>query len=442
LRKIGLAISLALVTFVAGGQARPQQAGQQTIAQQAIPDAPRPQPTFPAGTVTPGQGSSSAQENEATPAAPAAPTPAAPTSRTPPPASNEPPTLEPAPGEAAEAIATLRVGVDFVELPFTVKNGKNLVAGLHDRDIQVYENGLRQHISIFTADAAQLSVAVVIDQSMAPDEMTRVNDALGSLQDAFTKYDEVAVFTYNKSPKQITDFTGAQSARLTQAIDRSKSGGRETPMAGSYSGPLSCTTCINNQNFDPNTAAVRGQTGIQLSPEREVHPLNDAILAAATALSRRPLEFRRVIYVISDGKEYGSKAKTADVIKVLETNQIEVDGTLVGDSALPVLGTLDQLHLPLMMRDNVLVAYQKATGGQIDAEFLIGSIEKSFARIAAEARYRYYAGYYSHERFIDGKYRKVEVVVLNHGNNLTVLAKKGYYPAAMEMQPRNTTPTQ
>ena len=173
-----------------------------------------------------------------------------------------------------------------------------------------------------------------------------------------------------------------------------------------------------------------------------MHPLNDAILAAATALSRRPLEFRRVIYVISDGKEYGSKAKTADVIKYLETNRIEVDGTLVGDSALWGLGILDRMHLPLMMRDNNLTPYANATGGNVDSDFRIAAIEKSFARIAAEARYRYEIGYYSHEPFIDGKYRKVEVVVLNHGNNLTVLAEKGYWPAAMEMQPRNTTPTQ
>ena len=447
MRKIALAmaISLALVMFVAGGQARPQQAGQQTIAQQAIPDAPRPQPTISAGTVAPGQGSSSAQENEATPSAPSAPTPAAATSSTVPPASNEPnepPTLEPAPGEAAEAIKTLRVGVDYVELPFTVKTGKNLVAGLHDRDIQVYENGLRQHISIFTADPYPLSVALVIDQSMTQDNMNRVNGALGALQDAFTKFDEVAVFRYNKTPQIVTDFTGAQSARLTQAIERSKGTGRDVPMAGSYSGPLSCTTCINNQNFDPNTAAVRGQTGIQLSPEREFHPLNDAILAAATALSRRPLEFRRVIYVISDGKEYGSKAKTSDVIHYLQENKIEVDGTLVGDSALWGLGILDRMSLPLMMRDNNLTPYANATGGNVDSDFRIPAIERSFARIAAEARYRYYAGYYSHEPFIDGKYRKIVVVVLNHGTNLTILVKKGYWPAAMELQPRTATPTQ
>ena len=110
-----------------------------------------------------------------------------------------------------------------------------------------------------------------------------------------------------------------------------------------------------------------------------------------------------------------------------------MDGTLVGDSALWGLGVLDRMHLPLMMRDNILTPYANATGGNIDSDFRIAAIEKSFARIAAEARYRYYVGYYSHEPFIDGKYRKVEVVVLNHGNNLTVLAKKGYWPAAMEI---------
>ena len=42
----------------------------------------------------------------------------------------------------------------------------------------------------------------------------------------------------------------------------------------------------------------------------EVHTLNDAILAAVQALSKTPSGRRRVIYVISDGKEYGSTAGT------------------------------------------------------------------------------------------------------------------------------------
>ena len=97
-----------------------------------------------------------------------------------------------------------------------------------------------------------------------------------------------------------------------------------------------------------------------------MHTLNDAILAAATSLSKTAQGRRRLVYVISDGKEYGSKAKLSEVIKYLNQNKIAVFGTLVGDSALPVVGFLDRMHLPLMMRDNVLPAYATATGGNFD----------------------------------------------------------------------------
>ena len=70
-----------------------------------------------------------------------------------------------------------------------------------------------------------------------------------------------------------------------------------------------------------------------------MHTLNDAILAAATSLAKTAPGRRRIIYVISDGKEYGSKAKFSQVVKYLNTNKIAVFGTLVGDSALPVTGS-------------------------------------------------------------------------------------------------------
>ncbi len=57
---------------------------------------------------------------------------------------------------------------------------------------------------------------------------------------------------------------------------------------------------------------------------KEIHTLNDAILAAAKELSSRPKERRRIIYVISDGKEAGSKATYKDVLRYLQTNNIAV----------------------------------------------------------------------------------------------------------------------
>jgi VWFA-related protein len=415
-----------------GLQARPQ-AGQQTL-----PDAPRQQTKLPnLNSVTPGEGTTSSSNTDNQPVVgPANLTPPASSSLSP--APSQSPTYEAPAGKGEEAIQTLYLHVDAVDVAFTVKDSKGrLVPGLTAREVQVYENGLLQHIQLFTNEALPMSVAIVIDQSMTRDQMERVNDAMGALQDAFTQYDEVSIFTYNKSPRMITDFTGAQSARAAQAIERSKGSGEDALMAGSLSGPMAQTTNINDSNFDYNTTPVRGQTGMQLNPPRDIHAMNDAILEAAKSLSNRPLGRRRVIYVISDGKEYGSTAKTKDVIKYLLTNQIEVDGTLVGDSAVWGLGTLDRIHLPLTMRDNVLPAYANASGGNIDAEFRTAAIEKSFTKIALEARTRYTVGYSTHEPFLDGKYRRLEVKVLHP--DLTVLAPPGYWPGAREL--RQTAPT-
>jgi VWFA-related protein len=429
-------LALVMISVQAQPQVVPQPPTQQTVAQQAIPDAPKPQTTLPnLNSVAPGQGASSTSSTDMQPSeGPSAPTPAAPAPTPEAAPTGQSSTVDVPAGQGEEAIQKIIVNVNAVDVPFTVKDSKgHLVPGLTSRQVRVYENGVMQHLDLFTNEALPMSVALVIDQSMNHDEMERVNDSLGALQDAFTKYDEVAVFTYNKSPKQMTDFTGAQSARLTQAIDRSKGSGEDALMPGSLSGPLSQTTTINDQQFDPNTAPVRGNNGMQLSVPRDIHALNDAILAAAEALSNRPLGRRRVIYVISDGKEYGSKAKTAQVIKYLLTNNIEVDATLVGDSAVWGMGFLDRVHLPLMMRDNVLPPYAYATGGNIDSEFRTASIEKSFARVALEARTRYTVGYRTSEPWVDGKYRKIDINVLLP--DLTVIAPPGYWPGGRELRP-------
>ncbi len=419
--------------MVAQYQAVSQQAPAAPAPTQTIPDAPKPQATLPnLNGVTPGKGTT-LYSNGDTPAnsqtdadaPPSSLAPAAPTVHS---DDGEAPEIVPA-GQGAKIFSMPSVSVNFVQVPFTVKDSKGrLVPGITWRDVRVYENGLRQQIKYWTTDPFPLSVALVIDQSVTYDTMTKINNSLGALQSAFSIYDQVAVFTYNNGTQMQTDFTAAQSARLGAVLERSKGKGRE-PLMG-LGGPLAQTTVINNQQFDPNTAAIRNNPGISINVPREYHTLNDAILEAAVALQKSGTGRRRIIYVISDGKEYGSQAKEKDVIKYLQTHQIGVYATLVGDTAVPGLGFLDRFHLPKEMRDDVLPRYAAATGGGVDPEFRTRGIESSFAKITEEVRTQYTIGYYTHEPFIDGKYRKVEVRILRP--NLTVMAKEGYYPSARE----------
>ena len=378
----------------------------------ALPNAPIAQPDAPA----PDSGGTAVSQ----PASTDAPAPAQATSDG---AGNAQPGAAP-----VRHLSDIRVRVNFVEVPFTVKDSRHaLVPGLTERDVQVYENGLRQQIRLFTADPRPLAVALVIDQSVTFDTMEKINASLTALQGAFTPYDELSIFTYNNGVKEQSGFSGAQSARITFALERSKGPGREPLMP--LGGPLAQTTVKNNQAVDPNTNGNNNGTLQQsLNAPREYHTLNDAILTAAQTVAKAGREYRRVVYVISDGKEYGSQAKSKEVIRYLQTNQISVYATLVGDSAIPGIGFLDRIHLPLTMRDDGLPRYAAATGGECDPEFRPQSIQNNFAKLAEQVRTQYTVGYYSHDPFVDGKYRTLDVRVMRP--NLDVVAKPGYYPSA------------
>src|SRR5258708_1283168 len=161
---------------------------------------------------------------------------------------------------------------------------------------------------------------------------------------------------------------------------------------------------------------------------REAHTLSDAILAAAKELQTRPKERRRVIYVISDGKDVRSKASVREVIQFLQHNNISVSGTMVGDAATWGIGYLDPLHVPLIPAENVLPRYKNATGGILEAQLSADGMERSFQIIAKELRTQYTLGYYSHLPTIDGRYRTLDVHV--ERPNLDILAPRGYYPTA------------
>lgn len=423
------------------------------VAQQqpTVPDAPTPQSAVPlsdvtAGPITPGSGAGNeAKESKdaplpgATPNSSSAqqPTTTAPGTPTPPkePLQTTPPDL-PAPGQGMDAIVgAYKINVTYVEVPVTVKDNKGkLVPGLTWRDFRVFENGVYQPLKIFTVDPAPLSIAFVIDQGLTTDVMGRVNNSLGAVQGALTPYDELAIFTYSHITHEWTGFTGAQGARVPAVFALAKASGTEE-LVPVNSGPMSnCSIRMNGNCSDPNLQEGRsvGTDRGAMTIPKEIHTLNDAILAAAKELSTRPKGRRRIIYVISDGKEAGSKASYKDVLRYLQTNNIAVWGTVVGDSARWGQGYLSRFHLPFQMYDNLLVKYIYNTGGEAHSERDQNGIERSYALIAEEARTQYTLVYSTHESVYDSKYRKIDVRVERPG--LEVTAKSGYYPSASDLR--------
>src|SRR5258708_19994470 len=83
-------------------------------------------------------------------------------------------------------------------------------------------------------------------------------------------------------------------------------------------GPIQSVPMINGHPADPGAI-----NPVYTAPPREAHVLNDAILRAANDLAKRSGQARRrIIFVISDGRESKSIANYEEVRRVLQARNI------------------------------------------------------------------------------------------------------------------------
>lgn len=381
--------------------------------QQNIPDAPKPKvPAAPA------------QFPDDAPTAPANPRSEQPPAGAPAPANTPQPSQQSQPEliTSRNDLPRVVVSTNFVQIPVTVTDSSgHLVSGLGPRDFSVYEDGIRQQLKFFTSDPFPISASVVIDTDLPASTMRKVNETLPALIGAFSDFDEVALYRYGHTVQQISGFTGANSISTT-TIAKIKRPGREggPPVIG---GPMGVGSGPSINGHE----AVPGQTNNPQAPPpiQEAFVLNDAILKAAQDLSHRDKARRRIIFVISDGREAGSNASYDAVKKVLLSNNIAVYGMGVDTAAIPIYDKLNRVRLPGFGYGNILPRYVSDTAGEMYAAFDRGTIEQAYGKLTDMARNQYTLGYTT-RMTASGAYRSIEVRV--HRPHLTVTAKQGYYP--------------
>jgi VWFA-related protein len=423
-------------------------AQQQAKSQQDIPDAPSATRPFPAapppGPGTPDQGSST-PGSSTTPST----TPAPPPNHAPPTGSGttEDPVYAPgvspappfnvttvpaggatgsAPGNNSEELYKIVTNVNQVLVPVMVKDDSGrLVNGLLSRDFTVFEDGKKQNLNFFTTDPFALSAAVLLDTGVADVAFEKVKQTFSALQGAFSQYDEVSLYTYSTAVTKVTDFA-AVGRHLAGALDNLENVTGRNNGVPVTSGPVGPQGPIVN-GVPVNTGAPR-----PLSAPRVSHVLNDAVVAASVDLRKRDRARRKVIFIISDGKEYGSNASYRDTLKVLLSNGIQVYGVAVDGSAIPGYGSLQKLHVPGMGSQfgfsNIMPKYANATGGEIFPGFSRDAIESVYARALGDARNQYTLGYLTHST-PSSTHRDIEVRVARP--DLKVTAKEGYYPVGL-----------
>jgi VWFA-related protein len=325
--------------------------------------------------------------------------------------------------ETGEDLYKIIVTTNLVLVPVTVTDNQGrLVGGLLPKDFSVLESGQKQTLKFFTSDPFPLSAAVVIDTGMPDVGLKKVQETLSALQGAFSQFDEVGIYTYSSTVGRVADFTGV-GKQLTATLNQVKgySGANNGPPV--TSGPLGPQgPYINGHPIDTPVTPVS-------APPKVARVLNDAILLAARDLSKRDRARRKIIFIISDGREQGSTASYKDTLKVLQTQNITVYAVGVEGAAIPVYDRLQRIHLPktgaVLGYSDILPKYVNATGGgTVYSEMAQADIERAYARAIGDARNQYTLGY-SPKAGIGG-YREIEVVVRRR--DVKVYAKRGYYP--------------
>jgi VWFA-related protein len=366
---IGLALTLSLLAAKPASVA-PQQ-----------PQQPEPPPTLrkPGQPVQPGQPSPQSQPSQP---------------------SQAPPSGQPPP--------TIRVPVNLVVVPVTVKDSSNqLVGDLRRDEFRILEDGVEQRITLFSVETAPLSVVIVVDNDLKPKTADSVHKTLEEMAAGFSAADEVALGRFDAFYTPVLDFTSDNDQLLTEL--------KHLQLGDAFATGSQPVTTGPSQNGQPVAGAP---TAAQI-PNRlgkSTKHINDALHDAAELLRMRDSQRRRMIILVSDGTNVKNNTYSyEETLRLLLSSNISVYSIGV-DQAVILRGT------------TILSRYAHATGGDVYYAAKSSELADLYTRVTEQARHQYTLGYLPAETDRGKPYHSIEVRIRRPG--LSLLTRDGYYSVA------------
>jgi Ca-activated chloride channel homolog len=290
---------------------------------------------------------------------------------------NGTPTAEPqqeAPANDDSGVFVFKKEVQEVVLHATVRDQQGLsVTNLDRSAFAVFEDGARQAITSFRREDIPVAMGIVIDNSGSMrDKRASVNAAVLDLIQASNPADQVFVVNFGAEPYLDQDFT-SDRALLQTALQR----------------------------FSP-----QGSTA-----------LYDAIIASEVHLKRSGHLDKKVLLVITDGRDNVSQETLQDAVYRLQQDKNGPEVYTIG------------LHSDELQRSGTqaLQALANSTGGVAFFPGSLTEVDDITRSIAHDVRSQYDIGYKSANPQASG-YRNIQVQAQASGHgNLTVLTRSGYY---------------
>jgi|ERR1700728_1333221 len=262
--------------------------------------------------------------------------------------------------------------IEEVVLHATVVDNQNhLITGLTRDKFEVFEDGKRQDLTSFHKERVPVALGILIDNSgsMLP-KRAKVNEAALQLVDASQQEDRVFVVNFGDDAFLDQDYTQDVS-KLRAALER---------------------------------VETKGSTA-----------LYDAIIAAVDHLNQTSPLQKKVLLVVTDGRDNASRATFQDVLHKLQSK----NG--------PVLYTI---ALEQNERDGdrqSLVTLCEQTGGTAFFPSSLDEVQSIASAIAQDIRSQYVIGYRSSNPHTTGVYHTIRVQALGGPAPLRVATRAGYY---------------
>ena len=275
-------------------------------------------------------------------------------------------------------------GIEVINLSLSVTDAQNnFVTDLKESEFQVYEDGIRQELSLYTHDKLPISMVIMVDTSASMEEkLPTAQTAAIKFSKTLQPEDLAQIVSFNDRATTLQPFTN-DLGLLEAAIVKTEA---------------SSSTSLHNALYIALNDLMRDKKAAELR--------------------------RRAIVLLSDGEDTSSLVTDDQVLELAKKSEINIYAIRLREGR-----ANDKQREAFSQAEYLINALARETGGRAYFPSSIGELESVYERIAEELRTLYSVGYVSSNARRDGKWRRIVVRVPDR-EGLTVRHKLGYYAPA------------
>jgi VWFA-related protein len=297
---------------------------------------------------------------------------------------------------------SIRTNVHLVLVPTTVTSKRgDLIDGLAAGDFIVTDDGVRQKVRMDTSDTVQAPVSLVVlvqSSGISTPALARIRQVGPMIQPlVIGQRGQAAVIAYDTDVRVYQEFT-SDSTKIREAFE----------------------------NIVPRTIKQA--------------KLIDALIEGMKMLGTRPENYRRIMIVLGESRDRGSKQKLAEAVETAQragvviysltysaegqawTSSSEDDPSMPGDA--DYIGAIKEVSR--LATKNDANAFARATGGRHLSFLTEKSLQAAMARLGEEIHSQYLLSFVPTDTKNLGVHR-IEVKIAKFPNAV-VRARAGYWP--------------